>query len=124
MGWCLNRAELTRVVECVLDGTGLHEEGSGAWGEHDVWEEEVVGLTYFLAQILVRPAIREQVLDNTISEFFELPDRMWFAVEEFSTEFIDYMLVNPRDRALPLEDDIVEIVTNMRRHRYEHTLRM
>ena len=124
MGRCLNRVELTRVVQCLLDGTRPYEEGNRAWDELDVGEEELVGLTYFLAQILVRPALREQVLDNTISEFFELPDRMWFAVEEFGTEFIDYMLVNPRDQALELEDDLVELVTNMRRQRYEHTLRM
>ena len=102
------------MVLCLLNDTKLEE------GE----VQEVVGLTYLLVQILVRLRRQDQPIKSVVSDFFDLPNKLWFAVEEFDLDFLDYMLINMRDQRLALEDDIVDIVTNMRRHRYGDTLRM
>jgi hypothetical protein len=124
MSCCLNREELTRVILCLLKDAALEEAEIQAWAEGDACEEEVVGLAYLLVQVLTRMKRQGQTVDRAISEFFDLPNRMWFAVEEFGSDFVEYMLRNSRDRSMSLEDDIVEIVTKMRRHQYGHTLRL
>ena len=124
MSCCLNRDELTQVMLCLVEGTTLEESGVQLIDESGTCEEEVVGLTYLLVQILVRLKRQGQEVERAISDFFDLPNKMWFSIEEFGVDFIECMLVNTRDQRLTLEDDIIEIATKMRRHQYGHTLRL
>ena len=124
MSCCLDREELTRMILCLLKGASLEEAEIQAWAEGDACEEEVIGLTYLLVQVLVRMKRQGQAVDKAIPDFFDPPNRMWFAVEEFGSDFIEYMLRNSRDHCMSLEEDVVEIVTKMRRHQYGHTLRL
>jgi len=85
------------------------------------WEQEQIGLSYFLSQILEREQGSAREL---ISDFMAVEDGMWFSVEECGPDFVDFLLRNRRDTRLSLSEELIARVEDHRAHNYQKTVRV
>ena len=124
MSHCLTKSELAEILARATASEGRIYEQISAWYDMaDAWEEEIVGLNYFVAQIAMSTKNHGGDHDGIIAKHFHLDEEMWFTQEDFGFEYVDYLMRHTRDTSLSLEDELVQLRDRLGEYGYEHTLR-
>lgn len=126
MNKCLNKEEFEKIVDLKAKLNDLDEEDyllSIMIDNAENWQDKLVGLSYFLSQILERKLKKNIGCDSLIKLVYSLPDEMWFSIQEFDVNFIDYMMSCERISVLSLEERLIEVQYDLDEYRYGRTFR-
>lgn len=121
---CLSRNELKCLIESKISNETIEDDELRLWVDNACyWQDEIAAFNYFLSKILERKLKDGHDCMKLIDIFYMLEEEMAFNVQEFSRDFIDYMLRNIRDPNLSLEEDLIRLQDSLSEHSYHGTLR-
>ncbi|MCK4817531.1 hypothetical protein KA005_17315 [bacterium] len=126
MNKCLNKEEFEKLIDLKAKLNDLDEEDyllSIMIDNAENWQDKLVGLSYFLSQILERKLKKNIGCDSLIKLVYSLPDEMWFSIQEFDVNFIDYMMSCEHKPGLSLEERLIETQYDLDEYRYGRTFR-
>ena len=126
MNKCLNKEEFEKLIDLKAKLNDLDEEDyllSIMIDKAENWQDKLVGLSYFLSQILERKLKKNIGCDSLIKLVYSLSDEMWFSIQEFDVNFIDYMMSCERISVLSLEERLIEVQYDLDEYRYGRTFR-
>lgn len=125
MHYCMNKEELRQF----LDYQANHHEVSSSeelrgWIDRaENWEGELGCLVYLFAEVLEKQAKLGENCQPLIEKLYQLPEQMYFSIQEFDSDFVEYLLRNTREPGLSLEEELVRLQNSLRERRYDKTLR-
>ncbi len=120
MHHCLNRDELAKFIMSKTNQWKPEDEDKSlllSIENSENWYVEISVLTYFLSKILEVNVKQNRLCSNIIEMIYELPDKMWLNIQEFSVDFVDYMLNHLRSSE-SLEDNLIELQNDISEYRY------
>lgn len=124
MHHCLSKDELRQLLNLKADNLAIETDELRIRIElADNWQDELGALTYLFSHILERRAKGGLDCAGLIKMFYELPEVMSLHIQEFDSDFVEYMLRNIRDKSLTLEEELVGLQNRLREYDYERTLR-
>jgi hypothetical protein len=124
MHYCLNRDELKKLIDFNASSINVeNEELSSRIENAKNWQEELSGLTYLFSKILEKKSKDGSDCQPLIETLYRLEEQMWFYIQECDAVFIEYMLKNIRNMSLSLDEELIELQSNLGNHMYERTLR-
>lgn len=124
MHHCLSKDELQQLLDLKADNVAIETDELRKRIElADNWQEEIGALTYLFSHILERRARGSHDCAGFIRKLYELPEVMSLYIQEFDSDFVEYMLANIRDKSLSLEEELIGLQNRMREYNYERTVR-
>lgn len=120
MHYCLNREELSQLIEFKARGKDVEVTDLAVWIEASRnWQVELGCLSYLFAQILEKKQHSNQDRSGMICLLYDLVDEMYLRIHECDYDFITYMLRFLHDSNLSLEEQLVELHNDMCEYRYK-----
>jgi hypothetical protein len=120
----MNRDELRQFIDFKAKNKNIERYELLNWIDNaENWQDELSCLTYLFAQILEKTAKDGEDCQKLIELFYQLPEQMYFSIQAFEPNFVEYMLRNTRNRSRSLEDDLVGLQNTMSEYQYGQTLR-
>lgn len=124
---CINRQELYYLLELKRKKIGrskLDAEIFYKFEEAENWELQLDIINYFVAQLLERKHKVETKLE-LVELIYRLHsnNELWIEIEEFDFNFIDYLMSHIRDKALNLEENIIDLKDKYTNHDYRQIIR-
>lgn len=124
MYYCMNREELRQFIDFKAHHKTVDNDELLNWIENALyWQDELGCLTYLFAHILEKKAKNGENCQELIEQFYQLPEQMYFSIQAFDSNYIEYLLQNTRNRSVSLEEDLVRLQNAMSEYQYEQTLR-
>ena len=124
MTYCLNRLELTEIIDHIVNKKTMNDdELKELFESAQYWQDQLICLSYLLSIILERKQKDGENCQKVIDEIYRLPDELFIFIQEFDSDFVDYMLRHTRNSSLSLVDDLVLLQNNMAKHLYDKTIR-
>ncbi len=120
MHYCLNREELSQLIDFKARGKEVESADLASWIEasHN-WEVELGCLNYLLAQILEKKTHDDQDCSGMVCLLYDSLDQMYLRIHECDREFITYMLRFLRESNVSLEEELVRLHNYISEYRYE-----
>lgn len=87
------------------------------------WQAELVGLNYFLSQILEVKAKTGINCKKILGLYYQLSEQMWFSTQEIDATFVEYILAYQRNSSLSLAENLIEVQNNLSEYKYGSTFR-
>ena len=124
MYYCMNREELGQFIDFKASDKNVDNDELLNWIENaSYWQDELGCLTYLFAQILEKKTKDGENCQKLIELFYQLPEQMYFSIQAFDSNYIEYMQQNVRNHRVSLEEDLVRLQNAMSEYQYEQTLR-
>ena len=126
MNICLSKEEFEKIVDSKSNLNKLGDEDNLLKlliDNAQNWLDKLVGLNYFLSQILERKLKRNISCDKLIEIVYGLPEEMWFIIQEFDINFVDYMMRCEYRFNLSLEERLIELQNDLDEYRYGRSFR-
>jgi hypothetical protein len=120
---CLSRLDLEEFLSSILDGTEPNSVLRLLMDNCITYQGYLIGLTYFLAQLIDRRVRKNLSLEHWLENVFSIPDRMAFELQEIDVDFVDYLVRNRREKSLTLEENLIDIQNRFSAHQYGETFR-
>lgn len=122
MGHCLSKSEL---ADFINESAGNSTEYTSWYSHANSWGDETIGMNYFVVQIVLAHIKDGHSGDDLISRYFALNEHesIWFTQEELSHDFVEYMMMNTRDRSVSLEEELIDLRERMGNYKYDQTIR-
>ncbi len=124
MHYCMNKEELRQFLDYQLHHREVSNEELRKWiDQAENWEDELGCLAYLFAEILEKQAKLGVNCQPLIELLYQLPEQMNLSIQEFDSDFVEYLLRNTREPGLSLEEELVRLQNGLRERRYDKTLR-
>ncbi|MFA7418527.1 MAG: hypothetical protein WCZ90_02485 [Melioribacteraceae bacterium] len=121
---CLNKDELKQLLLHLEDDSITLPVSIEYWVKNaNIWQDEVGGLSYFLSFIIEQIVDQGEDPDSTINLFYELPNQLYFSIDEFGEKFIEFLIKSLPDTELSLEDNLLQTNIDMRKYDFKRALR-
>ena len=121
MYYCLNTEELEQFIDYNNSGKAVFEDDLRLLIEYSQnWQTELGCIQFLFARVLARKIKRKtKSCYDLIHMLNDLEDKMYIRINECDFEFVEYMLRYIRELDITLEENIINLHTNMNEHIYE-----
>jgi hypothetical protein len=123
---CLNREEFEELIKLKIEGRTGHGNSTVRvmLDNAENWVEKIVGMNYLLSKVLERRiGKRQRNCKDLIDLIYNLPEVIWFDIQEHDQAFIEYMLYYEPNLSLSLEEKLIEVQDNLDAYNYGPTFR-
>lgn len=126
MKFYLSKSDLSLFISTVIEknGTNLlsgHLQKLIESAEN--WHDEILSSNYFLSKIFERRLKRGVKCKKVLKDYYLLPNKLFFNIEEFNSSFIDLLLSHELDPNLSLEDVLITMQKNYSEKNYGKFIR-
>jgi hypothetical protein len=122
--YCLNKEELTLLLDHKLHGNNLKEEHLiDLIKASQNWTYNLGALNYCFAAILEHWKKNNINCETKIVGLYNLSTQMSLEIHEMNDNLIDHMIHNLPEKNLSLEENLIELQTNVAQYEYHKSLR-
>ena len=123
--YTFNTSELNYFLEYLIYEKDLGiDEMKAVIEAAENWEINCHGLSYFIGRIIQKKINKNELNDEYLDNVYSLVDKVFFSINEFDSEFVNYMLSHDRliESEYTLEEILILLNTYYIERNYDRTI--
>lgn len=124
MNYCLSKAELFALTDSIFYNKTMQDPNLEVLIEKaKTWDISLYCLVYFFSMILENKLNNNESIRTIIEDFYGLDNLFYVIIQDFDTDFIDFLLKNKREKDIPLEDELIQLQNKLADNKYGRNFR-